>query len=79
MVDKEEFSLIVEWFLVSASKYFAGDDMNLEAKLYRNIQALTPQTAGMYGNLRVDTLTVAALIKQLYPVKYAIFSTQTEL
>ena len=33
----------------------------------------------MYGNLRVDTLAAAVLIKQLYPVKYAIFSIQTGL
>ena len=33
----------------------------------------------MYGNLRVDTLAAAALIKYLYPVKYAIFSIQTGL
>ena len=42
MIDEEEFSLIIEWLLVLAAKYFAGDDMNLEAKLHRNIQALTP-------------------------------------
>ena len=79
MIDEEEFSLIVEWLLVSAVKYFAEDNVNLEAKLYRNIQALTLQTASMYSNPRVDTLVAAALIEQLYLVKYSIFNTHTGL
>ena len=62
-----------------AAKYFAGDDVNLEAKLHRNIQALTPQTAGICGNSRVDTLAAATLIKQLYPVKCTIFAAHTGL
>ena len=48
---------------MSVAKYFVGDDVNLEAKLRRNIQALTPQTASMCGNPRVDTLVAAALIE----------------
>ena len=48
---------------MSAAKYFVGDNVNLEAKLCRNIQSLTPQTAGIYSNPRVDTLTAAALIE----------------
>ena len=37
IVDKEEFSPIVDWLLVSAAKYFTRDDVNLETKLCRNI------------------------------------------
>ena len=59
---------------MSIAKYLVGDDEHLEAIICRNIQSLTSQTAGIYGNLRVDTLTAAALIEHLYPVKYAIFS-----
>ena len=29
IVQEEEFSLLVEWLLVSVAKYLAGDDVNL--------------------------------------------------
>ena len=79
MVDEEEFSPLMEWLLISIAKYLAEDDEYLEAIIHRNIQSLTPQTASMYSNLRVDALAVAVLIKHLYPVKYTIFSIQTGL
>ena len=63
MVNEEEFLLLIEWLLILTAKYLAGDDKHLEAKIYRNIQSLTPQTAGMHGNPRVDTLAAARLIK----------------
>ena len=65
MVDEEEFSLIIEWLLMLTAKYLVGDNEHLEAKICRNIQSLTPQTASIYGNPRVDTLAAAILIEQL--------------
>jgi len=40
---------------------------------------LVPQTAGIYGNPRVDTLAVAILIELLYPVKFSIFAAHMGL
>ena len=39
------------------------------------MQSLTPKLAGLYGNIKVETLVAAALFEILFPVKYAIYTT----
>ena len=78
-ISEDEFSLITKWLLVAIAKYIAGTDEALLARLYRNIQSITPTKAGMLGNPRVNTLAVTAFIEMIYPVKYAIFSVNEGL
>ena len=47
--------------------------------LRRDLTSLTPEIAGALGSVRLDVVQAAALMKLLYPVKYAVFSTETNL
>ena len=43
------------------------------------MQSLTPKLAGICGNIKVETLAAAALFEILFPVKYAIYTTNEGL
>ena len=45
------------------AKHVANDDEQTLAKLRRNMQSLTPKVAGSYGNIKVETLVAAALLR----------------
>ena len=78
-ITEDEFSLLAEWLLVSIAKYIAGTNEILLAKLRRDIQSFVLMDAKIFGNLRVDTLAATAFLELMYPVKYAIFSTNEGL
>ena len=76
---EEDIEPFIEWLLIAVAKYVANDDEQTLAKLRRNIQSLTPKLAGLYGNIKVETLAAAALFEILFPVKYAIYTTSEGL
>ena len=53
--------------------FIADEDIDLHAKLIRDIDALTLAKAGSIGAVRIDTFQAAALMEVLCPVKFAIF------
>ena len=75
----DDIEPFIEWLLIAVAKHVSGDDEQILANLRRNIQSLTPNIAGLYGNIKVETLAAAALFEILYPVKYAIYTTREGL
>ena len=78
-IAEDKFSSLAKWLLVSIVKYITRPNEFILAKLRRDIQSLTPMDVGILGNPRVDTLVVTAFLELMYPVKYAIFSTNKNL
>ena len=76
---EDEFSSLAEQLLVSIAKYIVGTNKILLAKLRRDIQSIILMDAGILDNLRVDTLAAMVFLELMYPVKYAIFSTNKGL
>ena len=78
-ISEDKFSSLAERLLVSIAKYIARTNEFILAKLCRDIQSITPMDVGILGNPRVDTLVATAFLELMYPVKYAIFSTNKGL
>ena len=64
---------------MSITKYLVVDDVNLKSKMRRNTLSLTSQIVSTYEIPRVETLAVVTLIELLHPIKFIIFTTDTEL
>ena len=77
--DEEDLFAVSEWFLMSLVACTAGDDVVLHSKLRHSIAAIIPSKAGSIGTVMTDVLQVVALMKVLFPVKFATFSTDKDL
>ena len=75
----DDIDPFIEWLLIAGSKHAAGDDKQTMAKLRRNMQTLTPKSAGGISCTKIDTAAAAALFEVLFPVKFAIYSVQEGL
>ena len=62
-----------EWALVSISKYKAGNNMKLKAKLYRDIALITLAEIDKIGEIRADPMVVTTLSEFIYPMKLKLF------
>ena len=76
-VKEEDYFSFNKWLSVSAVKHVAGDNEQLLAKFWRNMQSRTPEEAGWLENADADILTTTALIELLVPVKHVIFMPTT--
>ena len=76
-VTSHKLSGLYRWTKMGASKYVAGDDMSLLAKLRRYMPSHCPQTYRGSGSTKFYTLTVPRLFEFLCQICYAIFTPST--
>lgn len=75
----KDLSLANEWVSTSIAKYMSGEDEDLHAMLRRDFASLIPAKTGDIGAIRLDTFQVDALMEVRFPVKYAMFSSESDL
>ena len=57
----------------------AGEDVAMHAKFRRYIATLTPAKASSVGATRIDIFQVVALMEMIFPVKFVMLWTETDL
>ena len=77
--DPEVLVQVNEWVSTSVILHVVHDNLELHAVLRRDLTSLTPEISGALGAIRLAVLKAAALMELLYPVKYAMFSAETDL
>ena len=75
----KDLTAVNEWALTYVVRDVAHNDVDIHAKLRRDIAALTPVKAGSKGAISLDVLQAAALIEAILPVKFTMFSTENNL
>ena len=75
----EDLTAKNEWVLNSLARKISCDDACLYSNVRREIDSLTPAKYGSIWAIRLDILQVIALMEVLFPVKFATFSTKSDL
>lgn len=79
LANLEDLTATNERVLTSMTKHVAGEDEDLHATLRRDFTSLTPVKAGDIGAIRLDMFQAADSLEVLFPMKYAMFSSGTDL
>ena len=61
------------------ARYTSCDDVDLHAKLKRDVAARTPANACYVEAIRLNIMQVVALMEVIFPVNFATFSNKNNL
>ena len=75
----EDIEPFIEWLLISIAKCIAGDNEATLAKLQKNMQLLTLNSASILDSVKVETLVTAVFYELICPVKHANFAAHEGL